>query len=51
MPLQHAVSAEVKKSVGEDFCVFFKDKSMTVSLKGVVVAVVQQLLYTDLSRK
>lgn len=51
MPLQSAVSAEVKKSVGEDSCVSFKDKSMTVSLKDVVVAGVQQLLCTDLSRK
>lgn len=40
----------MKKGVGEDFCVSLKE-GMTVSLKGVVVAGVQQSLHSDLSRK
>lgn len=38
--LQSAVSAEMKKGVGEDACVSLEE-SMAVSLKGVVVAGLQ----------
>lgn len=38
--LQSAVSADKKKGVGEDVCVSLEE-SMTVSLKGIVVAGLQ----------
>lgn len=37
--------------VGEEFCVSLKLKSTAVSLKGVVVAGLRQILGADLSRK